>query len=227
MTLGNLKTLSRSYVKAAKKNVISDAVLETILGEGAIDVARRTKCLSANEKFNVMEDQRDYDLSSELTRYLLPAKSGLYWYNGSNWLRRYPRTRKWIDKHKQNWRDSSSGDPYYYFIENDVLTVEPPPDTSLDEGFHFYFFQKPPTMSTEDFHIFGGASEISRLSILSESVLLYWKIRAFKILGKPENIIVMAINEYKAEIAEKVKLLSERPDLGSSKYAKYQGRKVR
>ena len=94
-------------------------------------------------------------------------------------------------------------------------------------GFWLYFFQKPPTMATSSFYPFGGSSEIARLSILSEAILCFWKIRAFRILGKPEAEIVTALGEYDKEWQEKKKLLEERPDIAASGKTKYQGTIIR
>ena len=222
MNLGNLKILARAYVKSARKSVISDAVLETILGEGAIDVATKTLCLPANETFDVTADERNYDLTSVLTRYLAPAPSGLWWYSGS-WVKRYVTTRKRLDKVKSNWPNSSSNSPYFYILEGSNLIVEPPPNETLSDGFRFHFYQKPPTMATDSFFPLGGSSEIARLSILSEAILLYWKHKALKILGQPEADIQVSRQEYLAEIIMRIKELSRRQDISG----KYQGRKIR
>jgi len=225
MNLGSLKTLARAYVPTAKRSKISESSLELILNQGKNDLCAKLLCLPKDETFNVVADTRTYDLSSVLTRYIAPAPSGLWWYN-SEWTRLNPRTRKWWDIHKPDYLNSSSADPLDYIIENDNLIVEPPPATALTNGFKMFFYQKSPDMTDDSHFPFGEAVEISRLAILSESILLYWKWKAFKIIGKKEDVVALASQEYKAEWQEKKLLLARRPDISKDKNARYQGVKV-
>jgi len=221
MNFANLKTLSRGYVPQAKVNVISNTNRDIILNEGARKVARLTKCLPVNETFNVVADQREYDLSSVVTRYLLPDKPGLWWYDSGEWVQMIPKTKKWLDRHKPNWRDSSSGNPYYYYIDGDTLGLEPPPDTAGTDYFKFYFFQKPQQMSSNAHYPFGYDTEISRLAGLSEAILLYWRWKALRIVGKAKgNEIIIAKKDFYEEITIQSKLLEERPDISASRKTK-------
>jgi len=224
MNLTNFRKMARLIVPGAKISVITNTELDLVLNQATLDVARRTKCLATNETFDVEADEDEYNLSTELTRFLLPDKSGLYWYDGSDWKQVYARTQKWMDTNKSAWRDDSSGDPYYYFIKGDILTVNPPPDTDLTDGFKFHFFQKPQVMTTGSHYPFGHSSEIARLTILDEVILLYWRIEALKILNKHTEA-TNAFKEYLVKIDEKIGLLKERPDINA--ITQFQGTKIR
>lgn len=227
MQLSQAKTLARAYVRSAKKNIINDAALELILYQGIKDVARKTYCLPTDEKFNVVANDRDYNLSDNLTRYLMPDEIQMRWLNRSKWQRVYLRTMQWMDKHQPNWRDASAGDPQHYSVDGEYLSVYPKPAASVSDGFWFYFFQAPQQPILGSHYLFGHDSEIERLMILDEAVLLYWKVRAYKILGKKEEVIIAALGEYDKEVNEKIDLLGDRPDISSSGKTKYQGRLIR
>src|SRR3990172_4144663 len=109
MTLDNLKILARAYVPGAKVNVISDSILELLLNAGAVEVAALTVCLKTNKKFDIEADKSEYNLSSVLGDFLVMDDPGVYWYNGSSWKQLHPKTIKWLDENRPNWRDQTSG----------------------------------------------------------------------------------------------------------------------
>ena len=115
MNLGNLKTLARVFVPQLKSNTAGDTIIELILNQGALDVALRTQCLRTNEKFTVTADDYDYNLTSVLTRYLVPTESGLLWNAGdgttTNWKQLDPKSIEYWDREAPNWRDADSGTP--------------------------------------------------------------------------------------------------------------------
>jgi len=227
MNFGDLKTLSRGYCPQAKVNVVSNKVRDILLNEGAREVARLTKCLPVDETFNVVADQRKYDLSLVVTRYLLPDKPGLWWYDGGQWVQMNPTTEKGLNVSKPNWRDSSSDDPHEYYIKGDTLGLEPPPDTDGTDYFKLYFFQKPQPMGANAHYPFGYTSEISRLSGLSEAILLYWRWKALRIVAKAkDNEIMIAKKDFYEEIMIQENLLAERPDISASRKNKMKPRGV-
>ncbi len=225
MTFGDLKSLSRAYLPGAKVNTISNTRRNLILNEGAVDVAALSKCLSTSGKFTVTAEKADYLTYTVLTRFLLPHKSGLYWYDGTTWRQLDPVTQKYMDERHTNWRDEDSDSPERYFIEGDILTLHPKPNTTLAEGAQMYFFAAPERMTDNAHYPFGHDTEIVRLSILSEAILKYWKWKGMGILGKStQDEMGAAEKAYKTEVYEKVELLRRRPDIQGSRYTKYRGR---
>ena len=222
MNLGNLKTMSRARVPGAKATTIPEAVLTLILNQGKDELCSITRCLPENSKFDVVAEQAEYDLTSSLTRFIMPQESGCWWNAGdgttTNWQKLDAVTIKWLDENKPSWRDSSSGSPLYYYIEGDKLNIHPKPSTALTNGLWMYYFQKSEDMSNDAHFPFGGANEISRLAILSEAILLYWEMRANFMLNE-EELALRARDTYIRERSEKLMLLNVRPDLVNSDQA--------
>jgi len=228
MTLDNLKILARAYVPGAKTNVVSDTVVELILNNGAVEVAALTICLKTNKKFNVVADQREYLLSSVLGDFLVMDDPGVWWNDGTSWKQLHPKTMKWLDENRMNWRNEASGDPMYYYQENDTIGFHPKPDTTLTEGFHIYYGRKPVLMTAAEHYAFEGITEITHLSILDEAILYYFKWKVQPALNK-DSADDFRRNEYafKTEVALKKAMLARRPDMSASRYTQMQGAKVR
>lgn len=175
---------ARAILPEAKLQNVSDVMLNSVLQEGAYDVAGLCEALPKNQKFTATADVGEYSLSSSVTRFVKLHKSGLYWNNGSQYKQLDAVTTKWLDENVANWRDVASGSPIYFYQEGDTLGVHPKPSVTLSNGFWLYFFQKPVEMSTEDHYPFGGATEDSRLYHLSHNILDYWKWKGSEIMGK-------------------------------------------
>ena len=225
MTFGNLKKLARGYIIGAKSKTVTNTILELITNAAVSDIAAYTACLKANKKFTVTAEQREYNLSSAIGDYLVPDKPGLYWYDGSNWQRLYPRTLKYLDTNFPYWRDDDSGDPKRYSIDSDVLTLHPKGDTTLSEGLHLYYAKKPPTMTSDSHYPFSGSTtELTHLTMFDDAILEYveWKITS-KILRKKEEALVLK-KDYQDEREEKKGLLARRPDISyARRESKYGG----
>lgn len=215
MKYSDLKILARAYVPQATIDQISEATLELILRQGALDVAMRTRCLKANQKFDSEASIGSYTLGSKVTRFLNIDKSGLFWKNGSTYVDVKPKTTKWLDENIPTWRNGAAGNPEYYAMDSGELIVYPKPASTVVEAFWLYFFQQPPTPATDDYYPFGGATEIPRLAPLSECILYYWKWKALGILGKPAEMDAFKPH-YLVEIEDKMKHLNTRLDISAS-----------
>jgi len=229
MTFENLKNLGRLMVPGAKVNRIPDSLLELILNEGAIDVAHRSLCLSSNSKVNIVADQQQYNLSSALTRYLNITEAGVLWNAGdatnTDWRRLKPKTLKWLDEKYSNWRDQDSGTPQYYAIENDTMFIVPAPSASLSDGLWVHYGQKPVAMDSDEKYPFGHDSEISRLSVLSWSILDYWVWKANTIVDKDYDES-KGEQDYIKGVESKMKLVNRNRDMAVDRHTKMQGKKV-
>jgi len=229
MTLNDLKTLARAYVPGAKTSVINDTVLELILNNGAKEVAAITICLKANTQFNAVADQREYSLSSVVGDFLVMDDPGLWWNEGgTHWKQLIPKTMKWLDENRANWRDEDSGNPMYYYQEGDTIGVHPKPDTTLASGFHIYYGRKPTPMTDATHYAFEGSTEIDQLSLFDEAILYYWKWKVGPALNK-DNSDDFRKNEnaFYNEVARKLALFRRRPDMSASRYNQMQGMKIR
>lgn len=226
MTLSQLRTLARAMIPGAKLQVINNDVLDLILNEGVKDIAAYTICLKTNKKFNAEANVSEYNLSSKLGDYLTVDKPGLWWYNTSQWRPVYPKTLKWLDENKPNWRDSSSGSPLYYSIDADILTITPAPDTAATNGLWLYYGKKPTAMTAEGHYPFSGSTtELTHLSMFDMAIIKYAKWCIEPMLNK-EGDSNLSLQEYMKERAEKMSLLYKRKDISASPATRLQGPRV-
>lgn len=225
MNYGELKTMARLAVPAAKKTAISDTTMALILNAGAKDVAIRTRCLPTSATFN-MTTGATYDLASLVERFGVIDESGL-WYLDSNsvWQPSNPKTRERLDKDRQAWRNLSSDEPTEYIIKGSTLTTIPAPSEARANGFLIYFSQVPLPMTNDDHFPFGNTSEIPRLAILWECIIDYWRWRVGPAVGKPVSSKEIW-KEYIAGIEDKKAVLDIRPDLRGKMDSRMRGRPI-
>jgi len=219
MTLSQLRTLARAYIPAAKSSVLDNTTLDLILNNAVVDIAAYTCCLKTNKKFAVVADQSEYNISSVIGDYLVSDKPGLWWNAGTasapNWIKIDSATMKSLDNDQPVWRDLESGNPDTYSIDGDILTISPPPDTSLADGFWLYYGKAPVAMSSNDSYPFSGsATEYTHLMIFDESILRYAKWRVDPVFGKEHSNDVTEA-AYKREREEKFQLFKQRRDISS------------
>lgn len=232
MTLANLRTLIRAMIPGAKVSVITNTVLDLILNNGVRDIAAYTACLKTNETFDVVADDDEYDLSTEVTDFLVMDKPGLWWNAGTaaspNWLQLHPRTLKYFDKHSPSWRDDDSDDPQEYSIDGDVVTIRPAPDTSLTDGFWIYYGAAPTAMSAAASYPFSGSTtHYTHLDVFDDAILAYAEWQLQKMLNKGQDPYKLKETAYVRIREEKFSLFKRRLDISASKDAKLQGRKIR
>lgn len=225
MNWGEIITHARAGTPYAKIEAASNTIVEALLYSGIIDVARHTKCLPENITFDVTADTYEYLLSANVPRFLLPDRDGLYWNNGTRWKQLIPKDRKWLDSNITNWRNLDSGDPYYYYIEGNKIGVHPTPDTTLSDGFWLYYFAKPAKQTDPNNYVFEGSSQIPNLEILDMAIIKYFRWHILSYLGKNDEYS-RAENQYKKELAEKIMLLTERPDIAASPKTRLRGRRI-
>ncbi len=227
MKLSDLKALARGYIPGAKTQVISDPLLTIILNRGVRDISAYTACLKANKKFDAVADQAEHNLSTTIGDYLTTDKPGLWWNNGTKWVKLNPRTLAHLDEHRPNWRDLDSGDPQDYSIDGDVLTLIPAPAVALADGLWLYYGKASINMSAEDHYPFSGSTvEYTHLSVFDDAILSYanWKINP--ILNKDQTLDVTE-QQYKRAREEAFNTFKKRRDISADMNARLQGPKIR
>ncbi len=228
MNFGNIKKMIRTMVSTAKINKVGSPILELAINEGALDVARKMVCLPKTDTFDSVADQGTYDLTSILTRYLTMGKSGI-WYRTSdstNYYKLFPRTMKYMDENKPDWRDFESGDPVEYVVHGDSVIFPVAPDTAITKAFWIEYGQAPQAMTNNEHFPFGLETEIHRLRSLSMAVMKFAEIFLVKALNKGLDNYRIKENEYKRELAEQKLLLDERKDISSDRETKMRPRRI-
>ena len=229
MKLSELKQLALIYTAGAKPNTFTSAIIDLMFKKAAEDVASYCIALPADKKIATTAEIADYNLATLITDFLVMDRPGVYWNQGTgaspNWKQLWPATMKFLDEKRPNWRSASSGAPQYFIIRNNILTIHPKSSATLADALWVYYGQKPATPS-EDQYFFYGATEYPHLSILDDVMLAYFKWKALGALGKDDNY-QLAENAYKREREEKRRTLWRNLALNSSRYNKFQGRKIR
>jgi len=214
-------------IPGAKLQFVSDPVLELVLNEGVKDIAIYTACLKANKKFNVVAGQPEYNLSTVIGDYLVVDKPGLWWSNGSKWCPVYPRTLKYLDTYRPNWRDAEDANPLDYSIDGDILTISPPPAVSLANGFWLYYGKQPTPMTEDGHYPFSGSGvELTHLSIFDFAIILFAKWKIEPMLNKDADAN-LSLQEYVREREEKFMLFKRRKDISSSSDVRFRGPAIR
>lgn len=212
---------------AKSSGTIDDPTLDLILNKGVDDIAAYTLCLKANKKFNVVASDGEYDLSIVIADYLGVDKSGLWWYQGTQWKQLNARTLQWLDQNRPTWRNLSAGSPQDYSIDGDILTVVPKPQTALSEGFHLYYGKKPNPMSAENHYPFSGTTvEFTHLSMFDMSIIKYAKWVIEPMLNKNQDAN-LSYQEYIREREEKKNLFYQRKDIANSNDTRLSGPIIR
>ena len=153
-------------------------------------------------------------------------KPGLWWNNGTKWMPMYPRTLKYLDEFHPGWRDLGDGTPARYSIDGDILTISPPPETTLADGFWLYYGQRPTQMSSGDHYPFSGTTtEFTHLSLFDMAIILYAKWKIEPMLNKKFDSQI-SIKEYNRERDEKDDLFYRRADLSNDRRTRFTGPRV-
>ena len=226
MNFGQLQTMARAQVPGAKISRVSPDVLELILNNGKDDVAIKTKCLKANQKFNlsaVSSGIAEYNLSTTINRFLVIDKPGLWYLDGSVYRKLDPTTIEWLDENRTYWRNEGPGSPRLYYQNGNTLGIVPAPSAAVTNGGWLYFGQRPQNMTSGTDYPFGGSYEIERLIPLQHAIIAYARWQIGYILNEGLDNYRMGEDAYKRELAERQAEVDRRPDISSVKTTKYQG----
>lgn len=214
MNLGLWQAYIRAVIPAATVSSVPSSMILQILNSGIFDITKKSKCLKTNNQFDVVSGQGKYTLTTVLGNYLVADKSGLFWNNGTEFTEVYPKTLKWLDNFYPNWRSLSNGNPKFYTIDEDTLTVVLTPNVSLAKGFWFYYTPTPVDMvNAVDFPFVGSGNEILRLRIFDEALEAYCRWKISPILSKDQQDQTQII--YKSTLDEAIDLYNQRPDIVS------------
>lgn len=220
MTLSEFKALIRLQVPGAKTQVIPNGVLDTLVNRAVNDVNEFALAYKGNKTFDVTAEDEDIELNTEVDDYLAMNKSGLWWNSGSaaspSWIKLDPMTRESLDNEYPLWHDAGSGNPKRYFVEGNLLTISPKPDTTLTDGFHLYYIKTANPMTTGTQYPFTGTtSEITSLRVLDDCIIDYVRWKLARPLGKDAKGTISK-RDYQENLVLKTNQLGRRLDLAGS-----------
>ncbi len=222
MILADLLSLCRLYVPEVSSDVISDANATIILNIAAQKFVLLSEALPTYTTFNAVASDGDYSIAVNVSTFAKVRKEGLKWYNSTNskWIDLKPRTLAWLDMTFPQWRDGAAGNPEYYSIDGDEITVYPKPNTSYTNGFKLYHFKISQDM-VSGYYPFSGSSTVHYPFLVNyeEDLTDYYKYRAKEIMGYPVDA-QNALNIFLAKAAKAKTELQSRPDVATDAFAK-------
>ena len=229
MNFGELKSLARAYVPQSKANAISVATMGQIINAGVADVALRGKCIRTYEDFDSLSGVSKYNLSANLTRFMALDEGGVWFDDGDGFKDLDPFTVSKMKNDFPNFQTDEDSAPLRYYVLGDDLYLHPGVETGASDKIRVHFIQRPMPMTDDaqyPFHAEGSqTTEVERLEILSESVLLYVESRFLKILNEKQESILKN-QEYLADVAAKIQMINGRPDVAADKKSKFQGPRI-
>jgi len=181
MKLSDLIQRIKLQVPNMNQTGVSDTYLTTLLNQACNSVNLITKIYSTYTDFNIVADQREYSLSTNVPLYLGTDKRGLFFKDSDgNWQDIIPRTKAWISERYPDFLNSTStAIPQWYWIDGDTLSFEAPPSTAYTNGARLYHLRKCGEMSSgDDYPFTGDTTEITAFIPLDDALIAYcrWKI---------------------------------------------------
>lgn len=221
MNLSELKSCLRTLSPKTTTDNLSDLQLVFFINEAVKEICVDAQIQETEKAFNVVAGQSEYSLTDIDSRLITINKSGLYWYNGTNYKQLDPKTRKYLDEHYATWRNRTAGTPQSYFIEGDILTVFPTPDASISNGFKLSYIRRflPMANDTDQpFHTESSQStQINRYDVLSWSIIDKCLVFLNKVLQE-QQAETLKEQLYRANLILRLKQIKIRPDINTTKY---------
>lgn len=226
MILSDFRTIIRGSIPGLTIAKVDAVLLDKIINSMVTEIAAYVVAIKTNDTFNVTAETGTYDLSTILPSFLSPDKPGLWWNDGTQWKKVYPRTLKWLDTNRPNWRNLSSGNPKDFSIDGNVLTIVPTPNTTLANGFKFYYGKKPTPMTSDGHYPFSGSTtEYVYLSVFDWAIVNGVRWRLKPMLGQYRDEFNQDRQLYLDERERAFSVFKKRPDISSD--AKMRGPRSR
>lgn len=225
MNLGDLKKYCYASIPTLKQKVADDVLVTLLINKGVQEINARAKILKTSKAFDVVANQKEYIISTVIGDFVCPDKPGLWWDAGdgttSDWQKIDPATLQSLDEDRPKWRDLGSDDPQEYSIDGDIITVIPPPDTSLTGGFKLYYIKKATDMSADAHYPFTGSSvEMTQTDIFDDVIVKFLRWKVEPMLSK-ENNLDLTEGAYERELEKKIALYNRRPDIAAFAEQRY------
>ncbi len=186
MKLSELIQRIRLQVPNIDQTGISDTYLATLLNQACNQVNLLTKVYKTYTDFNIVADQRIYNLSTYVPLYLGTDKRGFFFKDSSgNWDDVIPKTESWLSERYPDYLNASStAIPRWVWIEGDELGLYPPPTTAYRNGARLYHLQKANDMSNgDDYPWSGNSTEITALIPLDDALVAYCRFKISPAFG--------------------------------------------
>ena len=179
-------------------DVVSDADLNTLLNEGALDMAYRGAALILSATFNTVASTQRYVLSGaspKVSNFLeiFWDAGGVIYTNASGKVKTHPNdwqfvSEAWLDLHVPGWQDASASDVLQYaFISYDAsgylsLGVHPKSSTTTP-SFKIYYLSRGTDMSADaNYPWTNSTTNLVHLDPFQKGISFYalWRLHELK-----------------------------------------------
>ena len=190
MTRGDIITRFRQENPEITANVASDAVLQSWVEVGNLEVATKARLIRGETTFSSIIDKRDYSLTSEIVNFYdideLPGGGVVY----DNRRIELESIAGLYQKHPA-WLSQSSGIPRDYYRRNEYIYLGTLPSAIKD--ILVYTVDLPDTLDNDSKKPF---NELAHLEPFHYVLVLYLKMRVFMGKVKKKEDAQFAKQEY-------------------------------
>lgn len=187
MTLGDMIDRVRRLIPQATVESFSDVVITQELNFAVDAVNRATQVYAGYTEFESVAEKQIYSLSEYVPNYLGLTKSGVWWEDaGGSFKYRVAKTIRWLDTYIPNWRDASSGEPFWYWVDGDDLGFYR--KFSAVRTVRVYHLMKSKKMDNKDNYPWKNTtSEVTAFQSLDDAIIAYARWKLLPSVGKDET----------------------------------------
>lgn len=214
MTLGQMISRIRRQLPAATVESVSDSDITNELNHGVDECNLIAQVFWNTTTINLAAEQQTYSLSVYVPGYLGLMKSGVWYFNSSGTSKYlFAKTLRWFDLYQRNWRDLTSGEPTWYWIEKDELGLYPKPSES--NTLKVYHLKQATAMTANDNYPWNNTtSELTSLRAFDNAIIAYAKWKLSPAVGKDDKED-FNLKEFQYEVTKASQQVKRRRDLMS------------
>lgn len=184
----------RARLKLALPNLgqagLTPADLTSLINQACNQANLIIKAYVGYTDFNVVANQREYDLSVVAPRFIGRDKRGLFFKVSGEWQKIDPRTESYLSEFNEDYLNSTSTTvPDNYYISGQKLGFDPPANADQVNGIRLYHLMRSVDMVNDDHYPFSGStSEIPALLPMDNAIIAWCKWQIAPAYGSATDV---------------------------------------
>ena len=159
MKLTELISRVRRQIPSATVESVSDDIITSELNHGVDECNLLAEVYKSYTEITLTAEKQIYSLSEKVPNYLGIAKNGVWYFNSSGVSKYlFAKTIRWLDLYMRNWRDLTSGEPQWYWIDGDDLGFFRKPDQA-NKAWVYHLMKSTPMDSNDNYPWFNKTTE--------------------------------------------------------------------
>jgi len=213
----------RTRIKLALPNIgqlgITASDLTNLINQAVNNVNLIVGVYVGSTDFDVVANQKEYDLSVVAPLFLGRDKRGVFFKSSGQWQKIEPRSAANIAEFNPNFLNSTSVPiPQNYYINGHIFGLEPAADTSQTKGIRLYHLMRATDMVNDDHYPFtGSTTQISALLPLDDAIIAWCKWRIAPAYGTVTDVDLKE-REFLAACYRAERQIKKSPDITISEY---------